>query len=127
MKSTYDLIGTFWDGRPASAIAEMVPYDSLMPEVGTPYCLFDIYGKQRSIRLSVLFAVQDETDWERVETSLTGCRRIAVIDDCRPQFQGEVVQRFHKHRLHQVLYFLQAEVPEAQIHVLKLPRIERAA
>lgn len=42
MKSTYDLIGTFWDGRPADAVAQTVPYDPLMPEAGTPYCLFDI-------------------------------------------------------------------------------------
>ncbi len=127
MKSTYNLIGTFWDGRPANTIAETVPYDSLMPEAGTPYCLFDIHGKRRSIRLSILFAVQDEADWERVKTSLAGCCQIAVIDDCRPRFQGAVVQRFHEHRLHQALHFLQNEVPEAQIHVMKLPLIERAA
>lgn len=47
MKSTYDLIGTFWDGRPADAVAQTVPYDPLMPEAGTPYCLFDINGKRR--------------------------------------------------------------------------------
>ena len=39
MKSTYDLIGTFWDGRPADAVAQTVPYDPLMPEAGTPYGL----------------------------------------------------------------------------------------
>ena len=65
MKSTYDLIGTFWDGRPADAVAQTVPYDPLMPEAGTPYCLFDINGKRRGIWLSVLFAVRDEADWER--------------------------------------------------------------
>lgn len=58
MKSTYDLIGTFWDGRPADAVAQTVPYDPLMPEAGTPYCLFDINGKRRGIWLSVLFAVR---------------------------------------------------------------------
>ncbi len=55
MKSTYDLIGTFWDGRRKRQIAQTVPYD-LMPEAGTPYCLFDINGKRRGIWLSVLFS-----------------------------------------------------------------------
>ena len=65
-------------------VAQTVPYDPLMPEAGTPYCLFDINGKRRGIWLSVLFAVRDEADWERVRASLAGCRQIAVIDDCVP-------------------------------------------
>lgn len=111
MKSTYDLIGTFWDGRPADAVAQTVPYDPLMPEAGTPYCLFDINGKRRGIWLSVLFAVRDEADWERVRASLAGCRQIAVIDDCRPRFQGQAAQQFHQHRLRQVLCLLRCEIP----------------
>ena len=127
MKSTYDLIGTFWDGRPAAVAAETVPYDPLVPEAGTPYCLFDIDGKQRSIRLSALFAVRNDADWKRIKASLTDCRWVAVIDDCRPRFQGEAVQRFHERRLLQALRLLQCEVPDAQIRVMKLPVMGRAA
>ena len=127
MKSTYDLIGTFWDGRPGDIIAETVPYDPLMPEAGTPYCLFDIHGKRRSIRLSALFAVRDETDWEQVKASLIGCRQVAVIDDCRPRFRGEAVQRFHQHRLRQALHLLRCEIPEARIRVMQFPSVERVA
>lgn len=127
MKSTYDLIGTFWDGRPADTVAQTVPYDPLMPEAGTPYCLFDVNGKRRGIRLSALFAVRDEADWEQTRASLAGCRQIAVIDDCRPRFQGEVVQRFHRHRLRQALHLLRCEIPGARIRVMRLPDVERAA
>lgn len=42
MKSTYDLIGAFWDGRPADVVAQTTAYDPLMPEAGTPHCLFDV-------------------------------------------------------------------------------------
>ena len=127
MKSTYDLIGTFWDGRPADAVAETIPYNPLMPEAGTSHCLFDVHGKQRSIRLSALFAVRDEMDWEHVKASLAGCRQIAVIDDCRPRFRGEAVQRFHQHRLRQVLRLLRCEIPEAHVLVMKFPDVGRAA
>lgn len=127
MKSTYDLIGTFWDGRPADAVAQTVPYDPLMPEAGTPYCLFDINGKRRGIWLSVLFAVRDEADWERVRASLAGCRQIAVIDDCRPRFQGQAVQQFHQHRLRQVLCLLRCEIPGAHVLVMKFPNVGRVA
>ncbi len=127
MKSTYDLIGTFWDGRPADAATETVPYDPLIPEIGTPYCLFDAHGKQRSIRLSALFAVRDETDWEHVKAPLTGCRQIAVIDDCHPRFQGQAVQQFHQHRLRQVLCLLRCEIPGAHVLVMKFSNAGRAA
>lgn len=127
MKSTYDLIGTFWDGRPADIVTETVLYDPLLPEAGTPYCLFDIDGKQRSVRLSALFAVRDDADWERIRASLADCRRIAVIDDCRPRFRGGTLQQFHEPRLRQVLHLLQHEVSGAQVHVMQLPTVERAA
>lgn len=127
MKSTYDLIGTFWDGRPSDISAETVLYDPLVPEAGTPYCLFDIDGKQRSVRLSELFAVRDDADWERIRTSLADCYRVAVIDDCRPQFQGEALQQFHELRLRQALHLLQCEIFGTQVRVMQLPIVERAA
>ncbi len=127
MKSTYDLIGTFWDGRPGGTVAETIPYDLLMPEAGTPYCLFDIDGEQRGVRLSALFAVRNDEDWDRIRKSVAKCRRIAVIDDCRPRFGGAAAQRFHERRLRQTVHLLQSDVPEAQVCVMKLPVMERAA
>jgi len=86
-----------------------------------------INGKRRGIWLSVLFAVRDEADWERVRASLAGCRQIAVIDDCRPRFQGQAVQQFHQHRLRQVLCLLRCEIPGAHVLVMKFPNVGRAA
>lgn len=127
MKSTYDLIGIFWDGKPADFTAKTVPYNPLMPELGTPYCLFDIEGKQRSIQLSALFAVQNSTDWEQIKTTAADCCQITVVDDCRPRFHGEAVQQFHEHRLQQTLHLLQHSVPRAQVCITELPDMARTA
>lgn len=127
MKSTYELIGTFWDGRPANFTAKTVPYNPLTPELGTAYCLFDIDGKHRSIRLSTLFAVQNDADWEQIKECVVDCRQITVIDDCRPRFQGEVVQQFHERRLRQVLHLLQRSAPGALVSITDLPNVARVA
>lgn len=123
MSSTYDLIGTFWDGRPSDVVEMSIAYDSLIPEVGTPYCLFDIEGKRRYIFHSQLFTFQSDSDWQRMKIELRDCRQIVVINDCQPRSEGEVVQRFHKLRLHQVLHFLQQECPEAHIFMMKDPMV----
>lgn len=127
MKSTYDLIGVFWDRRVSTTDMKVAPYNPLTPEIGTPYCLFDTAGKERNVRLSALFKVQNNADWDYLRSSIADCNRIMVVDDCRPKFQGEVVQQFHERRLGQVMHLLQNEVPQAQLFITKPPVMESAA
>lgn len=127
MKSTYTLPGVFWDRKPESDIPKPTAYNLLVPEAGLPYCLFDVGGTQRSIRLTELFDVSNQNDMDRIAAKLMGCDTIAVIIDYQPQNAGSIQREFYRKRVRQIISLLETLPPGARVTIMESPSWERAS
>ncbi|NMM98698.1 hypothetical protein [Bifidobacterium olomucense] len=128
MKSTYKLIGVFWDHRPESNTSlEPIDYDPFYLEAGHPDCLFDCIGKRRYITLSKLLAADSEQTVSTLTTQLVDCTGIAVLCDYTPTSQGCVPQRFFRHRVRQILQLLESILPNASITLMRPPDMKLVA
>ena len=127
MKSTYKLIGVFWDKRPQrdDAIA-LMDFDPTFLPLDSPLCLFDLIEKKRRIALSHLFAVRHDWQLEELLMKTEGSSLIAIELDCLPQSSGATHQRFFAHRLLQATSALSNQCPSAEV-VLMLPENGRSA
>lgn len=128
MKSSYRLIGVFWDHRPEATVS-LVPaaYDPFYLEAGHPDCLFDCKGKHRYVTLTELLSLNSQEDLDRLASRLGGCVGIAVISDFAMRSRGSVVRQFLQHRLLQAICLLESAVPEASVTLMASPELEVAA
>lgn len=122
MKSTYHLLGVFWDHRVESTMPlDAAPYDITYAPIGTPICLFDHNGERRTIDLTRLLSINDQNDADHVIAQLRGCSNIAVIVDYRPSGGGITQRDFYTHRLRQALRLLEDHIPHACIVLMNQP------
>lgn len=128
MKTSYKLIGLFWDHRPESeSPLDTVPFDPLFLESGHPYCLFDSDAKRRRIPLTRLLALKSQQEAAELTNALIDCASIAVIRDFEPMTQGMVPQSFYRHRLSQAMRLLEDALPGVSIVLMDPPNLEVAA
>ncbi|OXN01730.1 hypothetical protein [Bifidobacterium vansinderenii] len=128
MKTSYRLIGLFWDHRPESSLSlEPIDYDPLYLEAGHPDCLFDFAGKHRYITLTELLSVDSQHAADSLSAKLTGSTGIAVIYDFNPTFQGSTACLFFRHRVKQALKLLEDMVPDVSVKLMKAPELGLAA
>lgn len=127
MKSTYKLIGAFWDHREAlgSPLA-LAEYDPTYLAAGSALCLFDFLEVKRSVTLSELMSADGEADVEGIFEGLRGADKVAVVVDIAPRSTGEVQRRFFRKRALQTLRMLVNELPESEV-ILMLPNRKAAA
>lgn len=84
MKSSYRLIGMFWDHRPESnALLEPVAYDPFYLEAGHPDCLFDCDGKHRYVTLTGLLTVNSQQGMDAHVLHKRIARRISMSPSAR--------------------------------------------
>ncbi len=127
MKSTYKLIGDFWDKRPESSeLARYTSFDESYLPIEMPLCLFDLAGKRRRMPLSVLFTVQNDTQLQKVAANAKDCLELAIELDCLPYLNSVIHQKFFAHRLSQVVMALSSLLPFVKI-VLMLPERRNTA
>lgn len=129
MKSTYKLIGVFWDGKPeARGCTTVLPYDPYWLPLSSQPCLLDLIECRRHIRLSQLLAIRSQQEVALLAEKLDGCTSLAIIVDYLPKAQSCVHRTFFKHRVLQVLGTLSAVLPEAKIFYMEpSPATEVAA
>ncbi|MBQ9954936.1 MAG: hypothetical protein IJO87_05845 [Eggerthellaceae bacterium] len=118
MKSTYKLIGAFWDRRETSEIATLpiTPYDPCYPDVSTEKCLFDLLEYKRSIKLTMLLALEREEDLAEIALRLKDCNKVAICLDYIPLSHGTVHVSFYRLRVAQAIKALMKALP-AETHI----------
>ncbi len=128
MKSTYKLIGLYWDGKAeAERLEDLLPFDPSYLDSSAPLCLFDFVAKKRNVYLSVLLGANNQEEFDSVAKGLEGCDYIAVVVDYCPVFASIVHRRFYEHRALQVLGQVHKAVPKANLVMMALPETAGAA
>lgn len=116
MKSTYRLVGTFWDGKAAlDKMPSAEPFDATIGATNTPDSLFDQAGKRRYVRLSNLLACDDDKSLGNLLESLSCARAVYVALDWQPASSNPTLVSFFDLRVRQILAELNSRLPSCQI------------
>lgn len=120
MKSTYQLIGLFWDGKPkAEDVGSILPYDQSYLPLSHPLCLFDCVEKKRRVYATELFGVDTQADFDALVEELKGYDSVAAIIDYCPGTQMRTHRRFFMHRMCQAIESLSNALPESEVVAMK--------
>ena len=120
MKSTYKLIGAFWDGLPTSGDTETAEiYDSDILVDTEPENLFDQECFRRSVPLSELFGASQEAEIGAIVARISRCDEVFLVIDCQPRTSGLVPNQLHRKRTLQMLGYLRACLPRARVQLMQ--------
>lgn len=118
MKSTYKLLGVFWD-RKEIIDTQFTVVRKCRDILDYRYerNLFDINDYVRKIKISELLKVNLEDDVEPIVKELRYCDKIVGVIDYFPHVKNIVLRRFIRKRILQVLNYLRRELPNTKICV----------
>lgn len=118
MKSTYKLLGVFWD-RKEIVYTKFVVVRKYRNILDYRYVreLFDVGGYVRKIKISELLKANFENEVKAIINQLRHCDKIVGVIDCLPRVKNSVLRRFARKRILQVLNYLWKELPNAKICV----------
>ena len=118
MKSTYKLLGMFWD-RKEIVDANFAVIKKCRNILDYRYVreLFDIGGYVRKIKISELLKANLENEVTAIIKQLRYCDIIVGVIDYFPRVKNAVLRRFVRKRILQVLNYLRMELPNAKIYV----------
>ena len=118
MKSTYKLLGMFWD-RKEIVDTKFAVVRKSRDILDYRYVreLFDVGGYVRKIKISELLKVNFENEVKAITNQLLHCDKIIGMIDYFPRVKNSVLRRFARKRILQVLNYLQKELPNAKICV----------
>lgn len=121
MKSSYKLFGTFWDHKPGIEFKEcvVIPFKYGI-DYRHPYCLFDLVGEYRTVRISEMLSVDSEEGWQFVCDQLRGYNHIALIIDYITDVSCFSASMFYMRKVCQIYRALQNAAPDARI-VIQIP------
>lgn len=127
MKSTYKLIGVYWDHTPLPKNeVTLVAYDPTYLTAGSPLCLFDLLEKKRRIDITELLAVDSDLQFQTMVDSFSGCDKVAVVLDYQPSCRGSVLHGFYALRVLQAYGKLAYSLSNTRV-TLMLPGEAREA
>jgi len=118
MKSTYKLLGVFWD-RKEIVYTKFVVVRKYRNILDYRYVreLFDVGGYVRKIKISELLKANFENEVKAIINQLRHCDKIVGVIDYFPRVKNFVLRRFARKRILQVLNYLWKELPNAKICV----------
>ncbi len=118
MKSTYKLLGVFWD-RKEIVDNRFTVVRKCQDVLDYRYVreLFDVGGYVRKIKISELLKANLENEVKAITNQLLHCDKIVGVIDYFPRVKNVVLQRFVRKRILQVLNYLRNELPNAKICV----------
>ena len=118
MKSTYKLLGVFWD-RKEIVYTKFVVVRKYRNILDYRYVreLFDVGGYVRKIKISELLKANFENVVKAIINQLRHCDKIVGVIDYFPRVKNSVLRRFARKRILQVLNYLWKELPNAKICV----------
>lgn len=118
MKSTYKLLGVFWDRREVTDTRFSVVKDCQnIFDYRYVRELFDVDGYVRKIKISEFLRANAENEVDSIVRQMRHCDKIVGIIDCFPRVKNVVLRRFVRKRILQVLNYLRKVLPKAQICV----------
>ena len=120
MKSTYKLLGSFWDGRPV--LKEPLPLytQGEMPrDYRNERDLFDSNGYVRSIEISDLLRLDDGAKVDCILESLKHCDKVVVLTNKKLSTNNPVIERYLDKRMSQSLRYMKESLNGVMLDVLK--------
>jgi len=108
MKTTYKLLGSFWDGRKdlETPLAEYSE-ERQIRDYKEEYDLFDTLEYIRSVRISELFRLEYGNRIFSVLDKLRLCSKVIIILDCYIKSENPVIRNFLSKRISQCLRLVQ--------------------
>ncbi len=108
MKSTYKLLGKFWDRRPElKAGLEMLRGPIDCPDYKQSYDLFDVKKYVRSVKISEFLRLDDGKRVDSVLEKVKHCDMVVVKLDFSFENDNKIVQNFLSKRVSQCLKYMQ--------------------
>jgi hypothetical protein len=121
MKSSYKLIGAYWDHAPLpQEKIFLIPFDPTYLPASSPLCLFDLIEKKRRIGITELLTVESDAQLAAMSDGLSDCVEVAVLLDYQPSAPGNVPRRFYRRRVLQAYARLLSTLPGSKL-VFMLP------
>lgn len=119
MKSTYKLLGSFWDGREDLDIP-LVKYsgEETLRDYRVEYDLFDAKEYVRSVRVSELLRLDAGEKIHSILNKLYFCTKVVIVLDCNIQSANPVIRRFLSKRVSQCLKFVRDNFPNETTEIL---------
>lgn len=113
MKSTYKLLGSFWDGRENLEVP-LAEYsgEKQIRDYKEGYDLFDTKEYVRSISISELLRLDDGNKVFATLERLRFCSKVVIILDCNLKSENPVIRRFLSKRVSQCLKLVQDRLPD---------------
>lgn len=106
MKSTYKLLGSFWDGRENLDVPLAVySGEKQIRDYKEEYDLFDAKEYIRSVSISELLRLDAGDKVHAVLNRLRFCSKVVIIMDCELKSKNPVIRRFLSKRVSQCLKF----------------------
>lgn len=118
MKSTYKLLGVFWDRKEivdtnftvVRKCRDILDYRYIRE-------LFDVDSCVRKIKISELLKANFESEAKALVKQLRHCNKIVGVIDYFPRIKNVVLRSFVRKRILQILNYLRKELPNAKICV----------
>lgn len=104
MKSTYKLLGVFWDKR--KMLEESLPEytdKNFLFDYRVPLNLFDFKECVRSIRMTELLKSDDETILLEIVGNLNNCDKVVFLKDYDSKSMNPVIQKILEKRCSQIM------------------------
>ena len=118
MKSTYKLLGVFWDRKEiVETNFDVIRKCRDILDYRYVRELFDVNNYVRKIKVSELLKANLENDVKVIINQLRHCDKIVGVIDYFPRVKNAVLRRFVRKRILQVLNYLRKELPNAKICV----------
>ena len=119
MKSTYKLLGLFWDGLPAADDDEPVAeYSPLIEPIESPRNLFDARGYRRTVSMSELLSAPETSALPGLVERVRECDEVYLLLDGVPRFSGAIPRMLYRLRSLQALAFLRREAPTTHVSLM---------
>lgn len=128
MKSTYCLVGAFWDGKPAAdELPGIESFDATVGPAGSADSLFDLKGRRRYVRLTDLMSCSDECELENLLVGLADSGTVYIAVDWQPNTLNPMIADYLSLRVRQVLAELQAKLTSCRIALMDGGPLRRSA
>lgn len=118
MKTTYKLLGSFWDGRKdlETPLAEYSE-ERQIRDYKEEYDLFDTLEYIRSVRISELFRLEYGNRIFSVLDKLRLCSKVIIILDCYIKSENPVIRNFFSKRISQCLRLVQDHLADWSVEI----------
>lgn len=121
MKSTYKLFGIYWDRKKSVCFEgiEVIKGNQGF-DYRQPFCLFDIFDEYRTVNISELLCVVNDSEFDSLCNELRKFHRIAINVDYITCISSISSSRFYKKRICQIFFAIQQALPDSCV-VIQVP------